>query len=118
SKDNSLRRGLSTAVVYCQAVKMRCDFALQPLIFNRKPLAASEATLARSYERLFPGQEQVRLAMYRNAREAAPPDRMHNLTTVLDGFAGPFFTDQIHVNEAGNRIIAERLATIVSPPLP
>jgi hypothetical protein len=39
---------------------------------------------------------------------------MHDFTTVFDGTDADLFADAIHVNEVGNRMVAERMADTVS----
>jgi len=51
--------------------------------------------------------------MYRDAMSVGPDDRMYDLTGVFDDRASAFFTDHIHVNEDGNRVVAEALVPIL-----
>ena len=46
---------------------------------------------------------------------AGPPGDVHDLTDVFDESAEPFFLDLVHLNEAGNRLVADRLARVVDP---
>lgn len=112
-RSNSLRAGLAAAEDYCTATKLRCDFVLQPLLFTRAHPVGPELRLVRTFRRLYPGLAAVVGVMYRDTLAALPPDRIHDLSAMFDSLAQPVFTDNIHVNEKGNRIAAERILAAV-----
>jgi hypothetical protein len=64
--------------------------------------------------RLYPRFEVAAAQMYADAMKAGPHGRMHDFTTVFDGTDANLFADAIHVNEVGNRMVAERMAGTVS----
>jgi hypothetical protein len=112
---NKLRAGLMAADDYCNATRLRCDFLLQPLLFTRSRPTGSEARLARTFGRLYPGLATVAQAIYHDAAGAAlSASRMHDLSDMFELTAEPVFTDNVHVNEVGNRIAAERIRAVVS----
>ena len=112
-KNNPLRRGVVAAQDYCRSAELKCVFVLQPTLVTRKNHPAGEARLAKTYDILFPGMAMLTRQMYRDAMRVGPDDRMHDLTGVFDNRASAFFTDHIHVNEDGNRVVAEALVPIL-----
>ena len=114
---NSLQAGLKAADDYCSTTELRCEFVLQPLLFTRAHPVGPELRLVRTFRRLYPGFAALAEAMYRDARAALPPGRLHDLTAIFDGLSEPVFTDNIHVNELGNHVAAERIrATLTLGP--
>jgi hypothetical protein len=112
-RDNSLRRGVVAAEDYCRGTELDCVFALQPTLVTRKNHPAGEARLARSYDVLLSGFEALTRHMYRDAMAAGPAGRIYDLTDVFDDQTSAFFMDHIHVNEDGNRVVAEALVPIL-----
>lgn len=113
-RDNSLSKGIIAADAYCSAARLQCDFALQPLLLMRKPRVGPELRVADALDLLYPLMRALAEQMYRDAR-AVSPDRVHDLSDVFDRSAEPVFVDVVHVNEGGNRIAAEAVASILSP---
>jgi hypothetical protein len=113
-RDNSLREGIIAADTYCSAAGLQCDFALQPLLFMRKPRVGPEVRVADTLERLYPRLRTLAEQMYRDARAAGPDGRVHDLSEVFDRAAEPVFVDVVHVNESGNRIVADAVASILA----
>jgi lysophospholipase L1-like esterase len=112
-QNNPLRRGVAAAEDYCRSAELDCVFALQPTLVTRKNHPAGEARLAKTYDILFPTMALLTQQMYRDAMAAGPSGRMYDLTGVFDDRASAFFTDHIHVNEDGNRVVAEALVPIL-----
>jgi lysophospholipase L1-like esterase len=54
--------------------------------------------------------------MYRTAERAGLP--VHNSSDVFDQSAEPYFIDVTHLNEAGNRRLAARIAEIAMHRIP
>jgi hypothetical protein len=54
--------------------------------------------------------------MYQTALDVGAP--AHDLSEVFDRSNDPYFIDVAHLNEAGNRQAAERIARIVSGAIP
>ena len=67
-------------------------------------------TLLRIYPRLDVAAAQT----YSDAIAAGPPNRVHDFSIIFDEMMDHYFVDAIHLNEAGNRLVAERLASAVS----
>jgi lysophospholipase L1-like esterase len=111
---NELRAGLIAADDYCNATQLRCDFLLQPLLFTRTSPVGPELRLVHTFGRLFPGFATVAAQMYHDALVSMPASRIHDLSDMFEGIAEPVFTDNVHVNEAGNRIAAERIRSTIS----
>ncbi len=112
-RDSSLREGIRKANAYCEEEKLRCDFVLQPLIFTRENPPPAEARMLRNLNRLYPRLGVLSKRMYADALAAGPRGRVHDLSHIFDNVPQRFYTDLIHVNEAGNRLIAEHVAKVV-----
>ena len=113
-RDNSLREGVRAAKAYCDNEHLRCDFFLQPLIFTRRPPRGSEAAMVRTFDRLYPRLGVLNERLYADAVASAEPRHIHDFADVFDEASLPFFVDLIHLNEAGNQFIAERIAALIA----
>ena len=116
-KTDALRENLLAADAYCRAAMLRCDFALQPMLFRRKTIAGPEVAMARTLGRVYPRLDVLTARLYRDALASGPAGHVHDLSRIFDQTSQPFFLDLIHLNEAGNRAVAEHLAPIVAPGL-
>jgi GDSL-like Lipase/Acylhydrolase len=112
-RDNPLRRGVVAAEDYCRGAELDCVFVLQPTLLTRKNHPGGEAKLFQTYDLLFPGMKILTQEMYRDAMAAGPTRRMYDLAGVFDDQPSAFFTDHIHLNEDGNRAVAEALVPIL-----
>jgi lysophospholipase L1-like esterase len=106
----TLRAAIRDADAYCTQAALRCDFVLQPLIFSCK---ACGGALAPNIARIYPGIGDAARRAYDNALRDGPAGRVQDFSGVFDGVTQPLFMDLIHLNEDGNRLVAERLATAV-----
>jgi hypothetical protein len=113
AKDDRLVDGIVAAKDYCNAIAVRCDFVLQPLIGTRRSLVGSEVQLAQTYRRLYPGFVVLAAQLYRDALNLGLTGRVHDLTKVFDNSSEQYYFDGGHVNEAGNLAIADALVPIV-----
>jgi hypothetical protein len=112
-RNNSLREGIVAADAYCRASAIRCSFVLQPMLLVRKNPVPPEDRIARTLELVFPRLDVLIGKMYRDSIAAAPRDRAHDLSNFFDNATRPFFVDTVHLNEAGNRLVAEALLPLV-----
>jgi lysophospholipase L1-like esterase len=110
---NPIRVGVLAADAYCREAGIRCDFVLQPLLATRKSSTGWEREMQHTLLRLYPRFEVAARQMYADAMQAGPRGRVHDFTTAFDGTNADLFADAIHVNEAGNRMVAERIADAV-----
>lgn len=62
------------------------------------------------------GSEQWRRELYRGA-ETAVPDGVIDLTSVFDDVDAPLFSDEVHHNELGARVVAEEIFSEIRPEL-
>ena len=115
---NTLRDGILAAAAYCRDSKLVCDFALQPMMFDRKSHTGAEADMARTLDRIYPRMDALAHRIYADAMAAGPPGHMFDLSHTFDNTAEPLFLDHVHLNEAGNRIAAARAAAIIAARLP
>ena len=109
-QDNSLQNGIVDAQRYCWEITMRCDFVLQPLLVTRKILPGREREMRESLELLYPRIEAAVRRMYAGAIASQSSKYVHDFSDAFDTVEEPLYFDAIHINELGNRIIAERLA--------
>jgi lysophospholipase L1-like esterase len=112
ARQNSLRNGLIEADAYCRALTIRCDFILQPVLLRRKQPRGPEIPLARTLAHVYPRYGETFATMYRSALNTGLP--ILDWSDLFDRSADPYFFDAAHVNEAGNRLAAERIAAIIA----
>jgi lysophospholipase L1-like esterase len=112
-RNNALRAAIAAAGQYCRTAALRCDFALQPILPTRARPVGPEARIARTLELVFPRLGVLAGEMYHDAIAAEPGERVTDLTRVLDAVRKPLFVDVAHLNEAGNRLIAEAVLPLV-----
>jgi lysophospholipase L1-like esterase len=113
-QDSTLRNGIIAASDFCNSVPLRCDFVLQPSLFDRKQPAGRESRMRAAIAQASPGLDWAIAETYAGALEAGPPGHVFDLRGVLDQNTQPLFIDLAHVNEIGHRLIAERLAAEIS----
>jgi hypothetical protein len=116
ARGSSLRDGLLAADEFCRASTLPCDFVLQPVLLRRKTPVGAEIRIARTLRQVYPGYGQAFAAMYRTAQSAAA--NVRDSSDVFDQSIEPYFIDIAHLNEAGNRMLAIRLAEIIAARLP
>jgi lysophospholipase L1-like esterase len=112
ARHNSLLDGLIVADEYCRATALRCDFVLQPELLRRKAPIGPEIRLAQTLRQIYPRYDELFTTMYRTAMNAGLP--VHDSSDVFDLSAEPYFIDVTHLNEAGNRLLAARIAGIAA----
>lgn len=117
-KDNTLRADMGAAANYCRAEGLRCDFALQPMLLQRKQHVGTEVPMAKTLRRVYPRFGKLTADMYHDAMASGPAGTVFDLTHIFDRSGEPFFLDLIHINEAGNRIAATKVAPTVAARLP
>lgn len=117
-RKNSLREGIAAAADYCRAANLRCDFVLQPMMFERKSHSGAEAAMARTLARVYPRLDVFTARMFGEALASGPAGHTFDLAHIFDGASQPYFLDFVHLTEAGNRIVAEHVAKIVAARLP
>jgi lysophospholipase L1-like esterase len=116
-RDSSLRKGINAATDYCRMVMMRCDVVLQPFLLGRQSPAGSEAAIVQSLKRVYPRLDVLSSQLYRDALAAAPAGQVHDLSGTFDQTSQQVFIDSVHLTEAGNELVAQRLVPIVAPGL-
>jgi lysophospholipase L1-like esterase len=105
--------GIRKAQAFCRSTHLRCDFVLQPLLTRKGPIGP-EVDLAQSISTLYPRIDVAISQMYADAMTVEEPRRMHNFSSALDGETQPLFVDLIHLNEAGNRLMADRIVSAIA----
>src|SRR5262249_39600813 len=94
----------------------RCDFVLQPSLLRRRAPVGPELRIDRTLRSVYPRYDAVFATLYRTALDAGP--MVHDSSDVFDQSNEPYFIDVAHLNERGNRLLAERIADMVSGALP
>jgi hypothetical protein len=112
ARDNSLRDGVIAADAYCRAAGIGCDFILQPMLLTRREPRGPEIGVARTLKEVYPRYAEVVATMYRAAVDTGLP--VHDRSDLFDESTEPYFFDAVHVNEAGNRLAAERIAATMA----
>jgi hypothetical protein len=113
---NTLKDSLTAAADYCRGLKLRCDVILQPILLARSKPRGREIVLARSLEELYPRYREVFATMYRSALGTGLP--IHDRSDMFAQSDEPYFIDIAHINEAGNRYAAERIAEVITRGIP
>jgi hypothetical protein len=113
-QDSAFRQSIIAASDYCKSTALRCDFVLQPSIFDRKTPFGREARMRAAIAQVNPSLDRYIAESYAGALAAGPPGHTFDLRRVFDQNTQPVFIDLAHVNELGNRLVAERLAAEVS----
>jgi hypothetical protein len=116
AQGNSLKDGLIAASNYCRGRKLRCDVVLQPILLARSKPRGPEIVLVRSLEEIYPRYREMFATMYRSALGTGLP--IHDRSDMFAQSAEPYFFDVAHINEAGNRYAAERIAEVVVRGIP
>lgn len=92
--------------------------ALQPTVYLRSPLEGSDRRVFGGFQ----ASSNFTVLGYVRAREGlaalaseVPRTRYIDLSEAFNGMPGAFFGDQVHFNEEGYRIVAERLFEVLVP---
>jgi hypothetical protein len=70
--------------------------------------------MQQTFGRLYPRFERALELLYTDAVRTGPAGRIHDLSTVFNKVDRPVFVDAAHLNEAGNRLVAEAIASRVA----
>lgn len=101
--------GIRKAQAFCRSTHL----VLQPLLTRKGPIGP-EVDLAQSISTLYPRIDVAISQMYADAMTVEEPRRTHNFSSALDGETQPLFVDLIHLNEAGNRLMADRIVSAIA----
>ncbi len=93
-----------------QHFNFRSLFYWQPVIYSKSPLSPLERNFvgSRSRQEFFSGT-------YRRIAAAAPGAGVYDISTILNAERGDYFIDPWHITEAGNEIVARRMAADAQP---
>jgi len=114
ARQRSLRDGIVAAADYCRAAALRCDFVLQPFVLGRRSPVGSEVSIVRALTHIHPRLDVLIAQFYRDALASAPAGHVHDMSDVFDGVSQQVFVDLLHLNEAGNELVARHLEPIVT----
>jgi lysophospholipase L1-like esterase len=117
ARTNSLREQMAAARSYCDGTGLRCDFFLVPMLFTCKSTFCRQSPMAGAAARVYPGLDRLMGSMYADALAHASAEDVEDLRDAFDQSEQPIYTDFVHVNEEGNRLIAERIADVVEQDL-
>ncbi len=110
-KQNSLRTAIASALAYCATAGLQCDFIFQPMVFDLRVPARSDREIQITTAHVFPRFDTLARIMYAQASVVVPTGHMHDFRDTFDRSTNPIFLDQVHTNELGYRLIAERIAS-------
>ena len=113
---NSLHDGIVAADDYCRVAALRCDFVLQPALLRRTPPRGLEAKIDYTLRHVYPRYDRAFATMYGTALGTSLP--VHDASDAFDRSERPHFIDVAHLNEAGNRQLAERIVGIAAGAIP
>lgn len=84
----------------------RCLFYWQPWLADKYQLTSYEH---RQMDDLLPGLREFVQAVRKRVVEDSPGSGIHFLNDVFNDTSEPYFIDEVHISEDGNRRIAERI---------
>jgi hypothetical protein len=116
ARHNSLKEGLTSANQYCRALAIRCDVVLQPMLLTRNEPRGSEIRVAQTLRQIYPRYRELVELFYRSTLNTGLP--IHDRRDLFDQSVDPYFFDAVHVNEAGNKLVAEQMVEIVAGGIP
>lgn len=85
-----------------------CLFFWQPTVYTKAILTAYEAK-----QGWLPGDREFLAGVHQSIVRAAGEENIHDLSGVFGSSPQPFFIDESHVTEAGNRIVAQAMLPYV-----
>ena len=85
-----------------------CLFFWQPTVYTKAIPTAYEAK-----QGWLPGDREFLAGVYERVARAAGQENIHDLSGVFGSSTQPFFIDESHTTEAGNRIIAQAMLPYV-----
>ncbi len=90
-------------------------FVLQPILATRAGRTSREEEIARSSDKQRPGLADFYRDFYSGLMASKEAENLHirDFSDAFNGHRGELYFDPIHVNLAGNRIIAEKLFELI-----
>jgi hypothetical protein len=116
ARHNSLKDGLTSANHYCRALAIRCDVVLQPMLLTRNEPRGPEIRLTQTLKQIYPRYRELVELVYRSTLNTGLP--IHDRHDLFDQSVDPYFFDAVHVNQAGNKFVAEQMIEIVAGGIP
>jgi hypothetical protein len=86
----------------------RCLFFWQPTVWTKARLTEYEAR-----QKWLPGEREFMAGVYQRIAMVAGAEHVHDLSGVFGTSAKPYFIDDAHITEAGNRIVAQAMLPAV-----
>ncbi len=88
---------------------------LQPALATRTNATPRERELADSVRFDYPGNlDFINMCIAGlRASDEFKNGELHDISGIFDEYPGELYRDQVHINDAGNKIVAERLAALV-----
>ena len=116
ARRNSLKDGLTSANQYCRAQAIRCDVVLQPMLLTRNEPRGPEIRVAQTLRQIYPRYRELVELVYRSTLNTGLP--IHDRHDLFDQSIDPYFFDAVHINQAGNKFVAEQMIEIVAGSIP
>jgi lysophospholipase L1-like esterase len=95
----------------------RTLFYWQPVIYNKKKLTSEEKLYL---EQSYLSDQDIRkvvLGIYCQVDQLSTTEHIRNLSGILNDRSESLFSDMVHLNESGNRIVAEAMSRDLIAPL-
>jgi lysophospholipase L1-like esterase len=83
-------------------------FFWQPTVWTKARLTDYEAQ-----QKWLPGEKQFMTAVYQRVAATAQPQDIHDLSGIFGTSRRPYFIDDAHLTEEGNRIVAQAMLPLV-----
>jgi len=116
ARHNSLKDGLASANQWCRARTIRCDVVLQPMLLTRNEPRGPEIRVAQTLKQIYPRYRELVELVYRSTLTTGLP--IHDRRDLFDQSVDPYFFDAVHINQAGNKFVAEQMIEIVAGGIP
>jgi hypothetical protein len=120
---SSLKHNIRIIKTICDSIGSKFIFYLQPTIFatEKKKLTKYEQTVMKSYSEAYVGFSDYNHNIYQIYRKLLPIDARNNGYAFVNGDEAfkseekTAFTDEVHFNDSGNRLLAEHMFKTLNP---
>lgn len=96
------------AMAYCRQEGLKCEYFIQPTLFNKKKRTSVEDVLYRNFSRSHPYLETSYRAMTKLVLEKYP-DTHHDVTDALKDFDRPSYQDWCHATGEAHDVISKAI---------
>jgi hypothetical protein len=86
------------------------------MLLTRNEPRGSEIRVAQTLRQVYPRYRELVVLVYRSTLNTGLP--IHDRHDLFDQSVDPYFFDAVHVNQAGNKFVAEQMVEIVAGGIP